>query len=362
MPDRYSLTRLKIASRAGNYDVVIGSGTADAVVREADTLVVDRQLLDRIDVPGDTAVLAIDAGEPGKTLRTCEDLVLGLRSAGVRRGDHLVAVGGGSVQDVATFVAQIYMRGLRWSYIPTTLMAMADSCIGGKSSINVGGVKNVVGGIYPPQRVAVDPRFLATLPREDISAGLAEAVKICYCRGSAAFTAYLDHYASFGEQPEKLLTHALAAKKWFVEIDEHDQAERLQLNFGHTFGHALEAATNYTLSHGVAVAVGMLCALRHPRAVRDQVSHELEQHCFDLLCAVPGLDATLGDLDVDLYERAFRSDKKHASSSFRLVLPAATEGVGLVDVRHDSTGWSHILNATRSAIDAVSGARKAPRQ
>ncbi|WP_448629983.1 3-dehydroquinate synthase [Cellulomonas soli] len=187
-----------------------------------------------------------------------------MREAGVRRGDHVVAVGGGVIQDLATFVTDVYMRGLPWSYVPTTLMAMADSCIGGKSSINVGDVKNLVGGIYPPSAVVVDPDFLASLSATARAAGFSEAAKIAFCRGPETFDGYLAAYDGFEGDPDALIDLVLRAKRWFVEIDEHDRKERRLLNFGHTFGHALEVAVDHRISHGLAVAFGVLCATRHP--------------------------------------------------------------------------------------------------
>lgn len=316
-----------------------------------DLLIVDRALIGQVSTSGPTIV--VDASEEAKTLAGCERVVLEMRAAGTRRGHHVVAVGGGVVQDIATFVTDIYMRGLAWTYAPTTLMAMADSCIGGKSSINVGGVKNLVGGFHPPSRVIVDTSFLHTLPAPAVAAGLAEAVKICFCRGQASFDAYLEHSASFDDQPERLLRHVLEAKKWFIEVDEHDRAERLLLNFGHTFGHALEAATGHRLSHGLGVAVGILCALGHPAAQRNAGTAALEQHCRALLSAAPDLDEVLDGLDEQRYEAAFRSDKKHTPSAFRLILPAGGEGVREVETPSDAQGWATVLTATREALGSL---------
>jgi len=349
LPDRCDLS---IRSSAGDYEVVVGEGALDAALSGgADLLLVDRALAGLLPVTGPTVL--VDASEKAKTLAGCESVVLEMRAAGIRRGHHVVAVGGGVVQDIATFVTDIYMRGLAWTYVPTTLMAMADSCIGGKSSINVGGVKNLVGGFHPPSRVIVDPVFLPTLPPAAVAAGLAEAVKICFCRGQDSFETYLEHYPAFEREPERLLHHVLEAKKWFIEIDEHDQAERLLLNFGHTFGHALEAATSHRLSHGLGVAVGILCALRHPAAERNPGTAALEQHCRELLRAAPDLDEVLDSVDEQRYEAAFRSDKKHSPSAFRLILPVAGEGVRQVETPSDDSGWAAVLTATRESLGSL---------
>ena len=166
-----------------------------------------------------------------------------MRDLGVNRNTQLIAIGGGITQDVAAFCATVFMRGLRWSYLPTTMLSMADSCIGGKSSINVGKYKNLVGMIYPPEEVLIDPDFAQTLSEEQMVEGLCEAVKICFCRDEATFARYIalnPRADTLAHGLENVLGLTLEAKRWFIEIDEFDKAERLLLNFGHTFGHAME--------------------------------------------------------------------------------------------------------------------------
>jgi 3-dehydroquinate synthase len=348
-------SHLTIVSSSGEYEVVVGSsGALTVACADAGAVVVDSRLTGLLP-PTSAPVVEVEASEENKDLAACERLALALRDAGVRRGDLLVAVGGGVVQDVATFVASVYMRGLPWTYAPTTLMAMADSCIGGKSSINAGGVKNLLGNIYPPGRVVVDPVFLRTLAPAAISAGLAEAVKICFCRGEEAFRGYLDRYERFDADPTPLLVHTLASKQWFIEVDEHDRAERRLLNFGHTFGHALEVGVDYRTSHGAAVAVGMLCALNHPGSARTGTTEVLRGHCLELLSEVRDLGEALEGFDDVRFERAFRSDKKHTASSFTLILPAVSGGVQEVSVANDDVSWTEIANAVSVTLSGLKG-------
>lgn len=334
----------------------IGPGQFAHAVAQADVLVVDAALAGRVPA-GSAPLLTITASEDTKTLAGCERLILEMRAAGVRRGDHVVAVGGGVVQDVATFVTDVYMRGLAWSYVPTTLMAMADSCIGGKSSINVGGVKNLIGGIYPPQRVVVDPEFLTTLDSTARAAGLSEAAKIAFCRGNESFAGYLERYARFEDEPSELIEHVLRAKRWFVEVDEHDRKERRLLNFGHTFGHALEAAVDHAIPHGVAVSIGVLCATAHPAASSGPFTQALTDHCRDLVALAPGVPAALDLFDADTYERAFRSDKKHTAASFHLILPADGGSVAEVETGNGPDDWAAILAVTSNTLESLGGPR-----
>ncbi|MDQ1605617.1 MAG: 3-dehydroquinate synthase [Actinomycetota bacterium] len=347
-------SELRIRSSSGDYAVVIGRGSLEDALASADVVMVDANLADTV-AAGAMPVLPVKATEDEKTLAGIEKLVVAMNRAGVRRGHRLLAVGGGVVQDVATFASAVYMRGLTWTFAPTTLMAMADSCIGGKSSINVGGLKNLVGNFHPPRQIVIATTFLTTLDASAISAGLAEAVKISFCRGSDAFHGYLSRWVNFAEDPEELLVHVLDTKRWFVEIDEHDEKERRQLNFGHTFGHALETAVRNRISHGAAVAVGMLCAIDHPLAAKTSDTQALGTHCRALLSQVTALPQALSDFDAAEFERAFRSDKKHTHDQFRLILPQDGGGVREIAIPVTDQAWTDILAGTRSVLFSLGG-------
>ena len=159
------------------------------------------------------------------------------------------------------------MRGIKWNYIPTTFLGMTDSCLGGKSSINVSKYKNLIGNFHPPYQIEIIPEFIKTLPKVELFAGLAESAKICFCRGDKFFNVYLSLSNYFlkkdlhNEDICNLLYHTLKIKKWFIEKDEFDKAERKLLNYGHTWGHALETATNFSIPHGLAVAIGMMASI-----------------------------------------------------------------------------------------------------
>lgn len=351
---------LEVRSGTGPYSITIAHGSFDALLaRGTDVVLADRffaPMLTRAVVP----VVYLDADEANKTLAYAERLIVACHEAGARRGSRLMALGGGVVQDLATMIASIYMRGIPWSYAPTTLMAMADSCIGGKSSINAGKVKNLIGNIYPPRSIAVDPSFLGTLPEADMVAGLSEAVKICFCRGSESFGTYLEHFERFSAdatQAGELLHHVLSSKKWFVEVDEFDKAERRLLNFGHSFGHALESATSFAVNHGVAVAVGMLCAVKfaEERGALAEDARRLADHNLRLLGRVPELDQAFSHLDLDAFERAFRADKKHSAGRFNLILPSRTGGVEEVSVFAGGKEMTAVREALAATIAELGG-------
>jgi 3-dehydroquinate synthase len=323
--------KFSVTSSTGSYDVEIASGLypqflSDTTKRIA---ICDERFAADFKKAGIPAI-ALRSDETMKSLSAIPDIITALRKAGTTRDTLLVAVGGGIVQDVAAFCAAIYMRGLEWAYMPTTLLGMADSCIGGKSSINVGEYKNIVGTFNPPRRVLIDPSFAKTLNAEQLASGLIEAAKICYCRNLDSWKAYRANTPSHTMSMEGyagVVATSLAAKKWFIETDEFDKAERLLLNFGHTFGHALEGASHYRVSHGIAVGVGMLCAL----ALEERLGTTydlypevavMRRHIQELLDLVVELPAALeGVTASDLFDR-FSSDKKHKSDGYRVVVVA----------------------------------------
>jgi len=195
------------------------------------------------------ATHVVPAGESAKTAREAEKLWSALH---LDRGGTLVALGGGSTSDLAGFVAATYLRGVAWAPVPTTLVAQVDAAIGGKTAIDVEGGKNLVGAFHWPARVVVDPELLATLPREEHENGLAEVVKTGLLAGEPLWE--LD--------PGEQVRRCAAFKAAVCLRDPLDRGERAQLNLGHTFAHALEAASGFELPHGRAVALGLLAALR----------------------------------------------------------------------------------------------------
>ncbi|MBL8506683.1 MAG: 3-dehydroquinate synthase, partial [Methylobacillus glycogenes] len=261
----------EINSASGSYEIVVGSGLLNDIVQAHPDAIflVDERLKGCLPVDRGLKIILLQAVENNKSLEAMPEVILKMREAGANRGTHLVAIGGGIIQDIATFVASIYMRGLAWTYMPTTFLGMVDSCIGGKSSVNVHNYKNLVGNFHPPKSVHIDLDFLKTLSAEMVVGGLYEAAKICYARSYEKFGEYLaeqPQYPLSSEQAHNIILHSLKTKKWFIEIDEFDQKERLLLNYGHTFGHAIEAGTNFGISHGIAVGIGMVVAVEYAKA------------------------------------------------------------------------------------------------
>lgn len=181
------------------------------------------------------------------------------------RESELLAIGGGTIQDVATFVSAVFHRGIRWTFVPTTLLAQADSCIGGKCGLNVKSYKNQVGLVYPPKQIYSVSAFLNSLNRNDLVSGMGEIIKIALT-GKRSFW---DQYCSIvsGRQIEdvrfdEIVPLALQAKRYVIEKDEMELSYRKVLNYGHTLGHAIEASSDFSIPHGVAVVLGIKAVSR----------------------------------------------------------------------------------------------------
>ena len=199
-------------------------------------------------------VCTVEQGEGSKSWDTLGRLLQTMLDHGFSRKDCVVAVGGGVVGDLAGFAAATYMRGVDFYNIPTTLLSQIDSSIGGKTAINFGGVKNIVGAFYQPKKVLIDPDLLKTLPDRQIANGLAEAIKMALTCDATLFSLFENE--NVAENLDTVILRSLQVKKSVVEQDEKEAGLRKVLNFGHTVGHGIEISTD--LYHGECVALGML--------------------------------------------------------------------------------------------------------
>lgn len=198
-------------------------------------------------------------GEKSKNIATVLNIINVLSKNYFTRDDIIISLGGGVCSDITGFAASIYKRGIPYINIPTSLMAMVDCSIGGKTAVNTVHGKNLLGSFYQPRMVLIDPSVLSTLPDDYYSEGMAEVIKTFLIRDSEMF------YKLYNEEEidiEDIIYRSLEIKAEIVSKDEFDKGERMLLNFGHTFGHAIEKLSNYKIRHGKAIAVGMLKIIR----------------------------------------------------------------------------------------------------
>ena len=201
--------------------------------------------------------VTVPQGEQSKCFDELQHILKAMLDNSFTRGDCVIAVGGGVVGDLSGFAASCYMRGVDFYNIPTTLLSQVDSSIGGKTAVDFGGVKNIVGAFYQPRKVIIDPEVLSTLSRRQLIAGLCEAIKMAATSDLELFELIerSDHLTA--DLPE-IIYRALMIKKRVVELDPHEKGLRKVLNFGHTLGHAVESFNDGRLLHGECVALGML--------------------------------------------------------------------------------------------------------
>lgn len=209
-------------------------------------------------------VTLLEINEKVKSLKTVQSIYDTLVSSSLKRNLVLVSIGGGITQDISGFLASTLYRGIRWIFIPTTLLAQSDSCIGSKTSLNYGDYKNLIGTFYPPHKVNIDIRFIGTQDNNDFYSGLGEIVKLHIIGGKSYADYIIDKLPIIIERGEggllKAIKNSLLIKKNYIEKDEFDRGIRNLLNYGHCFGHAIESATNFKVSHGQAVVLGMILA------------------------------------------------------------------------------------------------------
>jgi 3-dehydroquinate synthase len=274
--------------------------------------------------PIEPGVIRIPSGEQHKRLATVEKILDQLATQGAERSSLLLAFGGGVTGDLGGFAASIYLRGIDVVQIPTTLLAMVDSSIGGKTGANLGVGKNLVGTFYQPKMVLCDPLVLSTLPERELRAGLFEAVKTAIIGDQTLFE-FLGVVRKniLAAKPAALrhVIHACASFKGrVVSQDEREGDLRRILNFGHTIGHAIEAATDYKrLLHGEAVAWGMLAATR--LAVEEKLLSDAEAARISALVSAYGPVPSLTRVSMEAIERALGVDKKVRDGHIHFILP-----------------------------------------
>lgn len=274
-------------------------------------------------IPTDRLYL-LEALESNKNMSTVLDICEQMTTMTAKRNTHLVSVGGGIVQDITGFVANCLYRGIKWTFYPSTLLAACDSCIGGKSSLNYKGFKNLLGSFYPPDEIYIYPQFFSTLSNKDYCSGLGEVVKFNVIAGGSRF----DHLEQdiddiLMHDYKKLVSYvhtSLEFKKNFIEEDEFDRGIRILLNFAHTFGHALESVSSYAVPHGSAVAIGMMIA-NNISFQRGFLEKEYTNRIAHVCKKILGNIVIKSDwMNIDDWIAAIRKDKKQTSESINAVL------------------------------------------
>lgn len=363
------MAEIQVRTAGGEYPVIVGRGLYEeelpavvsrisppGVVVVSHSSVMDlhgERLLDALvskaDLEREPSLFLFPAGEEHKNLATVEEGYRALVAAGLNREGVIVAFGGGVVGDLAGFLAATYMRGTRLLQLPSTLLAMVDSSIGGKVGVDLPGAKNAVGSFHQPQAVLSDTGVLGTLPAREIRGGLAEVVKYGFLydeRLLQSVRGWRGQLPESGEELEKAIARCAGHKAAVVMADERDLAGvRAMLNYGHTFGHALESATAYgCMRHGEAVGIGMMMAARLSELSGLAPEGLLERHRDVLAPLLEGVAVPEG-LDEVRVVREMRTDKKRGRT-LRFVLLEGPQEPRLVD----SPGDKAVLQAVAEIL------------
>jgi len=329
--DRYAPASYDICIGSGILDrvgLLIGNGTpATRYIIVSDTTVASlhgeklKALLGGMEY--DVHLITFPPGERSKTLGTALAVISSLLELGADRASMLIALGGGVTGDLVAFIASVYMRSVPYVHIPTTLMAQVDSSIGGKTGIDLPEGKNLLGTFYQPKGIFIDLDLLSTLPDGEFRNGLAEVLKYGIIEDLRLFDLLEGHPGEVMARDlailETIVTSSCTIKKGIVEIDERDTGVRRILNFGHTVGHAIEAESEYAISHGNAVAAGMIAAVRisekggHlPPQDRDRIEGLIRT--YGLLDRIPAAIST------DKLMARMTKDKKKKGDAIHFVL------------------------------------------
>ena len=297
-------------------------------------------LLKNIPSLKDAVILSMKSGEKNKNLSSCIDIWKQLNAGGAMRNSLLLNLGGGVLCDTGGFSASVYMRGIDFIHIPTTLLSMADASIGGKTGIDLDGLKNRVGAFSFPQAVVSFPPFLDTLPQREINAGFAEIIKQALLSGGKLWDIVKQVEPGSKHIPEKIISETLLYKAGLVAEDPYEKGRRAIFNFGHTIGHAIETCSlihdEDSLRHGEAVAAGMICVLylcseleNFPKELSEEISGLIKKW-------FPWLRIDFSDEEIMAH---MRFDKKKSGKPLMFILlnkigePLITEKVTEQNVR-----------------------------
>lgn len=317
--------RIMLKARSKTYPIIIAPKAVQKFAWPKTAVVVcDDQLLPLVKKQfRRQTIIAIPAGEQQKTLASVEWICEQLAQLHCDRQTSLVAVGGGVLGDMVGLAASVFMRGIKLYHVPTTLLAMVDSSIGGKNGVDLPSGKNLVGTVYQPEAVVIDPTWLQTLPDAEFSNGMGEVIKHGVL-DPKLFTWLEKHARQIQERDlttlQKMIAMNVQVKAGIVSSDEHENNQRMLLNLGHTFGHAFETLSHYQLPHGQAVAVGLAYASAMTgMPERSRMLALLTE--FNLPTSLPK------PYSAKAITQTMLTDKKHRGNTITLVLP-----MGLGDV------------------------------
>ena len=297
----------------------------------------------------------VEATETNKGIDTVLKVCDFLQTNNANRGSMLYVIGGGIIQDLGAFAGAMYKRGIPWTLVPTTLLSQADSCLGGKTAVNHGKTKNVLGLFSAPRQVLIDPHFIDTLPYNDQLSGGGEIYRLLITGGSKAFEFFQQHVDGFisgsKEAKRQLMIGSLSVKKSIVEHDEFEIDIRRSMNYGHSIGHAIEALSNYAIPHGQGVAIGILVENRIAKN-RDMLSEQENKEMY--IAGKKVITSNVWDsfcsLDPVRLLPFLTNDKKAEGNNLKLATLLSIGDMKFIDLPLDELGIAEVSRAMKEVI------------
>ena len=318
---------------------------------------VKNQVLKEVDF-SNVPCYEVDATETNKGIDTVLKVCEFLQANNANRGSMLYVIGGGIIQDLGAFAGAMYKRGIPWTLVPTTLLSQADSCLGGKTAVNHGKTKNVLGLFSAPRQVLIDPNFIDTLPYNDQLSGGGEIFRLLITGGVKAFEFYQQHVDGFisGSKQAKrqLMIGSLSVKKSIVEHDEFEIDIRRSMNYGHSIGHAIEALSNYAIPHGQGVAIGILVENRIAKN-RSMLSAQEDKEMY--IAGKKVISDSVWDefckLNPSKLLPFLTNDKKAEGNNLKLATLLSIGDMKFIDLPLNETGIAEVSQAIKEVINGV---------
>ena len=321
----------EVSSYRGNYQVKFSTiqGILEEEVKEGDIVLIDSNIMKLYPEIAkeikQVRSIIIETNEKAKSYHEIGELISSIIDYGFSKNNRLIAIGGGVIQDITAFSSSILFRGVDWVFFPTNLLTQCDSCIGSKTSVNLGDYKNQLGGFWPPKKIFIDFNFCQTLSQREICSGLGEMMHYFLVDKSCDLN-WLEEIIHKAKSDKALLAilieKSLAIKKTMVEKDEFDTGPRNVFNYGHSFGHAIEATTDFAIPHGIAVAYGMDLA-NIISAKQGLISYSLRNRIRKILETIWD-ETPLPEIDLQKYFLALSKDKKNVGSDIKVILTRGT--------------------------------------
>jgi 3-dehydroquinate synthase len=361
-PDKQTVLTVKSVPRPYTIEFQSGEGfdwlEQDIKSQKHPLLLIDTQvkqkLLGSLDI--NIPTYEVTAVESNKDITTVLNVCDFLLTNKANRASMLYVVGGGILQDLGAFSSAMFKRGIPWTLVPTTLLSQGDSCLGGKTAVNYGSTKNVLGLFSAPRRVLVDPKFVNTLTDADRLSGGGEIFRLLVTGGVDGFQFLKQHVDAFVagsvQATNDLVFASLAVKRSIVEFDEFEVDIRRSMNYGHSIGHAVEALTNYQIPHGTGVAIGMLVENRIARN-RGMLNATSEQDIFATgIKLIPKQHwAVFAKIDSDQLLPFLTSDKKVEGTNLKLATLMSLGAMVFVDLPLDARGLEEIAMAVKQVVE-----------